>query len=130
MRWCGKFLTCGTASLTFGSVGCDGPTVERNSKAAAQALVEYHSEDVLRKHGSLILASIVGASAPGGGPSALNALSTDAGWRAFYAREIGRAKLTQRFPYPLDYRRPGDAAGFWPPVMPAEPNAAPDAGRP
>jgi hypothetical protein len=70
----------GVAALALAYCGCDAKT----DKAVMQEVMRY---GYVEGNSRWVVTSIVGASAPSGGPAALNALCTDQAWRMWVARE-------------------------------------------
>lgn len=61
--------------------GCDAKT----QKAITQEVQRFTYVEV---HGPMVLASIVGASTPAGGPATLNGLCTDQMWRLWVGKQL------------------------------------------
>jgi hypothetical protein len=95
------------ASTAIGASGCNPanlqPTMaefsEQFGKAIEESVHEFIRDELLRKHGPIIVSSIVFASAPPGGPPALSTFCADAGWRMSIS---GPDSNLKRFPSVLE----------------------------
>ena len=77
-----------TASLTLACCGCDAKTQKAYREEFARVI--YAQE-----YGPTIVASIVGASAPPGGPAVLNALWADQAWRMLFTKVAPDSEYVQ-----------------------------------
>ena len=74
-------IAVGVSAVAAACSGCDAKT----QKALTQEVLRV---TYVEGHGPVVLASIVGASAPPGGPAALNGLCTDQMWRLLVGKQL------------------------------------------
>jgi hypothetical protein len=65
--------------------GCDAETQKAFTRDVLRPIYVEH-------YGSMVVASIIGASAPAGGPAVLNCLCTDQAWRALIDTRLPEIK--------------------------------------
>ena len=82
-----RFTTLGgVAALALASCGC-GVKVDTTA-LRQQVMRQVMRYGYVRGNAPWLVTSIVGASAPSGGPAALNALCTDQAWRMIIGRQF------------------------------------------